>query len=262
MGAYLCGIWKCRYFWLMLVKNDLRQRYRRSLLGMGWTMILPVAMTAIICFVFRSIFSQGEGLAYYAAHVLAGLACWSFILTSTVQGCQCLFIGEAYIRQYPAPMAIYPLRTALAAAFQFLIAISIVVGFCWTINGFGNLPVLPVLLPSFVLLFIVTWSLAVLAGFANVYLQDTQHLCDVGFQILFYMTPIIYPEAILKDQNLDWIADYNPVRALIDVVRKPILNGELPEQSTWVIALVTTTFLAGLATYTLARLQKRVIFAL
>jgi lipopolysaccharide transport system permease protein len=262
MVAYLYGIWKCRYFWLMLVKNDLRQRYRRSLLGMGWSLILPVAMTCIICFVFRSILMHGEGIAHYGAHVLAGLACWSFILTSTLQGCQCLYVGEAYIRQFPAPMAIYPLRTALAAAFQFLIAISIVMVFCWIINGFGNLLVLPVVLLSFVLLFIVTWSLAVLAGFANVYLQDTQHLCEVGFQILFYMTPIIYPESILKDQNLSWVADFNPVRALIDLVRKPILTGELPALSTWVIALLTTTVLASLATYTLTRLQKRVIFAL
>src|SRR5262249_2184645 len=150
------------------------------------------------CFVFSAILDSGESIIAYGAHVLAGLACWNYILTSTLQGCQCLYNGESYIRQYPAPLAIYPLRAALAASFHFLIALALVVVVSWFIHGLGNLLVLPVLLASMVILFVVTWSLAVLAGFANVYFQDTQHLCEVGFQILFYLTPIIYPESLLK----------------------------------------------------------------
>src|SRR5437867_4476654 len=104
MWDYARGVWRCRYFWLMLVKHDLRQRYRRSVLGLGWSLLQPVAMACIICFVFQTIFISGENVVGYAAHVLAGLACWNYILTSTVVGCQCLFSGESYIRQYPAPL--------------------------------------------------------------------------------------------------------------------------------------------------------------
>jgi ABC-type polysaccharide/polyol phosphate export permease len=262
MIGYLHGIWRCRYFWVMLVKNDLRQRYRRSLLGLGWSLLQPVAMTCIICFVFQTILNPGGNVAGYAGHVLAGLACWNFILVSTLQGCQCFYVGESYIRQYPAPMAIYPLRTALAGTFHFLIALALVVVLAWFVNGVGNVLVLPVLLVSILIFFIVTWSLAVLAGFANVYFQDTQHLCEVGFQILFYMTPIIYPESLLREKHLIWLADYNPVRALIDLVRTPILAGEVPSASTWMMALLTTATLASAASLTLARLQKRLIFSL
>jgi lipopolysaccharide transport system permease protein len=262
MLAYMHGIWKCRYFWLMLVKNDLRQRYRRSLLGLGWSLVQPVAMTCIICFVFQTILMQGENITQYAAHVLAGLACWNYILSVTLQGCQCFYVGECYIRQYPAPMAIYPLRIALAGTFHFLIATATVLVLCWFFNGFGNLLVLPILLLSMLLLFLVTWSLAVLAGLANVYLQDTQHMCEVGFQILFYMTPIIYPESLLKGQRLGWVAQFNPVRALIDLVRKPILEGQLPSLSTWLLATLTTALLVTAASCALARYQKRLVFSL
>src|SRR2546425_10064362 len=148
MWAYLAVIWKCRYFWLMLVKNDLRQRYRRSLLGLGWSLLQPIAMTCIICFVFQAILVQGESMPHFAAHVLSGLACCSLILTTTLQGCQCFYVGEAYIRQYPAPMAIYPLRMALSGMFHFLIATTVVLLLCWIVNGFGNLAVLPILLVS------------------------------------------------------------------------------------------------------------------
>ncbi|HYV34056.1 MAG TPA: hypothetical protein VE988_00040 [Gemmataceae bacterium] len=262
MVAYLQGIWRCRYFWLMLVRNDLRQRYRRSLLGLGWSLLQPVAMTCIICFVFHAVLNPDADVAEYGGSVLAGLACWNYILTSTIQGCQCIYLGESYIRQYPAPMAIYPLRTALAGTFHFLIAMAMVMVLSWCITGFGNLLVLPSIVASLAILFVVTWSLAILAGFANVFFQDTQHLCEVGFQIMFYMTPIIYPESLLRANNLSWLADWNPVRALVDLVRQPILEGRMPTPSTWVIATLTAAFLASAASLTLARLQKRLIFSL
>jgi len=262
MWAYARGIWRCRYFWLMLVKNDLRQRYRRSLLGLGWSLLQPVAMTCIICFVFRTILISGESVVSYAAHVLAGLACWNYILSSTVVGCQCFYNGECYIRQYPAPLAIYPLRTALAATFHFIIAIALVVLLSWCINGLGNVLVLPAVLVSMAILFVVTWSLAVLAGFATVYFQDTQNLCEVGFQILFYLTPIIYPESLLKTQHMGWVADYNPVRALVDLVRKPILEGQVPGAPTLIMAGLAAAVLTTAASLTLARFQKRLIFLL
>jgi lipopolysaccharide transport system permease protein len=232
------------------------------LLGLGWSLVQPIAMTCIICFVFQTILMQGDNVAQYAAHVLAGLACWNYIVTVTLQGCQCFYVGETYIRQYPAPLAIFPLRIALAGTFHFLIATAMVLLLCWFINGFGNLVLLPVVLISLLMLFLVTWSLAVLAGFANVFLQDTQHLCEVGFQILFYMTPIIYPESLLRAQHLSWLADYNPIRALIDLVRKPILEGQLPSGSTWLMASLTTALLAAAAGCTLARWQKRLVFSL
>jgi ABC-type polysaccharide/polyol phosphate export permease len=262
MWTYLRGIWRCRYFCLMLVKNDLRHRYRRSLIGVGWSLLQPVAMTCIICFVFRALLTGGDNIVGYGAHVLAGLACWNYILLSTQHGCQCFYVGESYIRQYPAPLAIYPLRTALGGTFHFLLATVMVVVVSWFINGFGNLLVLPTLLVGIATLFIVCWSLAVLAGFANVYFQDTQQLCEVGFQVLFYMTPIIYPESLLKQHQMGWVAYYNPVRALVDLIRKPILDGQLPPASTWIMAGLAATVLATAASLCLARFQKRLIFSL
>ena len=112
MGKYLLAVWQCRYFWLSLVKMDLRTRYRRSVLGIGWSLLHPIAMTAIICIVFPR-FLKDINIHTYAPFVLAGLACWNYILFVTLQGCQCFYQGEMYIRQFPAPMAIFPLRTAL-----------------------------------------------------------------------------------------------------------------------------------------------------
>src|SRR5262245_29961025 len=128
MTGYLKAVWRCRYFWLSLVKMDLRTRYRRSLLGLGWSLLHPIALTVIFCVVFQQIMAMGEDGTKYAAMVLAGLATWSFIVNSTLGGSQCLHQGESYIRQFPAPVAIYPLRATLGTLIHFLIALAVVLG--------------------------------------------------------------------------------------------------------------------------------------
>jgi ABC-type polysaccharide/polyol phosphate export permease len=260
MGKYVQAVWQCRFFWMSLVKMDLRTRYRRSVLGMGWSLLHPIAMTAILCTMFHTILHAD--VREYAPSVLAGLACWNYILSATLQGCQCLIHGESYIRQYPAPIAIYPLRTALGGAIHFLLALAVVILMSWFLHGFGNLATLPLLVPAIVLLVVFCWSLAVLAGFANVLFQDTQHLAEVGFQLLFYMTPIIYTERTLRENHMTWLLDYNPLVALLRLFREPILLGQAPSLATLGTATGVVVVLACSAVFTLARFQRRLIFYL
>jgi ABC-type polysaccharide/polyol phosphate export permease len=261
MVNYLRAIWGCRFFWFSLVKMDLRTRYRRSVLGMGWSLLHPIAMTLIICTMFRHIFGSNN-VRDYAPFLLAGLACWQYILVATLQGCQCLFQGESYIRQYPAPIAIYPLRTALGGAIHFMLALCVVVALTWFLHGFGNLPALVSLAPALVLLLVLGWSLAVLAAFANVYFQDTQHLAEVVFQLLFYATPIIYDEKLLRDTHMEWLLRWNPFVSILRLVRQPILEGRIPSPMTYATATFVVLAAAAAATMVLGRLQRRLVFYL
>jgi ABC-type polysaccharide/polyol phosphate export permease len=263
MGSYLAAIWRCRYFWLSLVKNDLRTRYRRSVLGMGWSLLHPICMTAILTAVFYKMFDQDEQpITDYAPYVLAGLAAWNYILTVVNHGCHCFFIGESYIRQYPAPLAIYPLRTALGGTVHFLLALLVVVLFSWCLKGFQNVSALISLVPTLFLLFIFAWSAAVLAGVANVHFQDTQHLTEVGFQMLFYATPIIYYDRLLQNNKLEWLLNLNPLVPLLKLVRQPILYGQFPSLGNFEAAVVIVVVTLVAAGWTLSRLQRRLIFYL
>jgi lipopolysaccharide transport system permease protein len=299
MIGYLQSIWRCRYFWLSLVKMDLRTRYRRSVLGMGWSLLHPIAMTIILCVVFQRLMKPSGGVADYAPYLLCGLATWNYIVSSTQQGCQCFFLGEAYIRQYPAPLAIYPLRTALGALIHFLIALAVVIvlvgGVRWLRPNSGVPPrpavaagaaqsaagaaegqgprgapatwpqrllALGWLIPGILLLFLFAWAAALLAGCANVYFQDTQHLCDVGFQILFYVTPILYPREMLQSGGMGWLADCNPLTALLDLIRTPVLYAVPPSLFTVSVASLSLVVMVGGAILTLARCQRQLIFQL
>lgn len=262
MVSYFGAIWRCRYFWMTLVKTDLRTRYRRSILGLGWSLLHPIALTIIMCTIFSTV--MGMDPREYGPFLLAGFAYWNYVVGSATMGCHSLFLGEAYIRQYPAPLAIYPLRTTLGAMVHFLLALVVVIPAAYfiDIDGWQDPWSLLTLVPTVVLLFLLGWSLAVLAGFANVWFQDTQHLTEVGFQILFYATPIIYKRSMLEKINLAWMAQYNPLAAFLELVRLPILKGRYPDWETFGIASVTVLVLGLAASFTLARLQRRLIFQL
>ncbi len=362
MTGYFSEIWRLRYFWLALVRVDLRKRYRRSIIGMGWSLLHPIAMTAVLCIVFSQLLSQD--IRTFAPFLLTGLTFWAFISATVMDGCQCFLQGESYIRQQPAPLAIYPLRSTLGAGFHFLLGFAIVLVFVWwthafappaqtrtridmkglvkgfnygqkgsiqsllvscdgkivqanfpssaavavnkavavgaqisaigvaeeqegdhavcqlsklTVNGQEltfvqlaakpvsgpNLPALLSLVPTFLLLFIVGWSLAVCMGLANVMFQDSQHLIQIVMQVAFYVTPIMYPPEMLMGRRLvSWLVRLNPLAAFLELIRAPLLEGKLP--STWAVGTssLAAVVAVALAMLTLKRFEKRLIFYL
>jgi ABC-type polysaccharide/polyol phosphate export permease len=228
---------------------------------MGWSLLHPIAMTTILCSVFYKLWPN-QNIREYGPYLMAGLVTWNYILTSALNGCQCFFQGESYIRQYPAPLAVYPLRTALGGTVHFLMAMIVVLGLTWLFKGFHDPVCLFSLIPSILLLFVFAWSLATIAGFANVHFQDTQHLTEVGFQILFYATPIIYGVSMLEGTGMGWLLKFNPLLPLFQLIREPILDGHGPGLNTVAFALCTVTVMFLAACVTLQRLQKRLIFHL
>ena len=264
MISYFGAIWNCRHFWLSLVKLDLRTRYRRSVLGVGWSLMQPICMTIIYCVVFQNLFKMN--IADYAPHLLAGQVIWAFIQNSTLQGCQSFFMGEAYIRQCPMPLAVFPLRTVLAVSFHFFIAMAVVLLLVagLSVAGLREFHILPLLtlVPGVALLFLLCWSMAIIAGIANVFFQDTQHLAEVGFQMLFFCSPIIYKASTLEGAGLGWLLDVNPVVVFLQLIRAPILDGAAPSLFTYLQGCGIVAATTGLAAYLLARHQKRLIFQL
>jgi lipopolysaccharide transport system permease protein len=259
--GYFSEIWRLRHFWMALVRIDLRKRYRRSIIGMGWSLLQPIAMMVVLCVVFSQLLNQN--IRDFAPFLLSGLTFWGFVSTVVIEGCQCFLQGEAYIRQQPAPLAIYALRTTLGAGFHFVLGFAIVLAFVWWLKGFGNMPALLSLLPTFALMFIVGWSVAVCMGLANVMFQDSQHLIQIAMQIAFYATPIIYrPEMLMGRRLVSWLIRLNPLAAFLELIRAPLLEGRLP--STWAVGLasLSAVIVVAMAMLALRRFEKRLIFYL
>jgi lipopolysaccharide transport system permease protein len=259
---YLSEIWKRRYFWLALVKLDLDARYRRSFLGIAWALLQPLAYTTVMCLVFSQIFVE-TNLGEYAPYVFTGVAIWGFISNSVLEGCHSILVGEKYIRSYPAPLAMYSLRTALSVALHFLILLAFTILLSWVIRGFQNLAALPILVPILVVLFLFSWALTTIFGIINVHFPDTHHLAGILLQLIYYLTPVFYPKQMFAQRGaLVTILTYNPLGYIVELVREPVLYGRIPPLADFLIAINTVVVLAGLAIFLLVTNERKIIFSL
>jgi len=260
VAANVAAVWRCRYFWFSLVRMDLANRYRRSALGLGWSLLQPLVLTLIVYTVFREVLTLN--VKSYALLVLTGLVVWNYVTSVTTQGCQCFLIAEAYLRQCPSPLAIFPLRTALGGLVHFLLALAVVVVAAGMTVGLPGPLAAASLIPGVALIFTLAWALALLAGVANVVFRDTEHLVLVVFQGLFYVTPVIYPAEMLAQYNLHWLLRLNPLVAFLELLRAPLLEGQVAAWPAFAVAAGTVLVLSAAALAVLKHYQKRLIFYL
>lgn len=258
-SQYTGDLWQLRYFWLSLVRVDLRNRYRRSVLGLGWSLLKPVGMTSVICIIFTTVFQAN--LHQFAPFVLIGMTFWGFITETVLGGCLAFHAGEGYLRQAKLPLAIFPLRVALGAGFHFAVMLPIILLVVMLTSGLPSLPALLSLASSLVLLFVVGWGLALLSGLVTVAFPDMKHILELTLQIVFYLTPIIYPPAVLAEQRFGlWIMEMNPFSHLLALIRMPLLESTPASLEAWIVGLIFALVLVGLSIFGLSRTEKRLIF--
>jgi ABC-type polysaccharide/polyol phosphate export permease len=264
MPGRLITVWKFRHFWLSLAGMDLRVRYRRSILGIGWSLLNPIVMTIVFCIAFAS--WQGNGDWRTAApFYIAGLAVWDFIKHSAVQGSLTFIRNEPYIRQSPLPLAVYTLRTSLGTMVHFGIALGLGVVSASILHPTDHLTpfyALPSVFAATLLIVAFAWAVTALCAIANVFFRDTQHLAEVSLGICFFLTPIIYPKDRLIERGLGFLADINPVVIFLDIIRDPLLSGEAPSAGAFAKAMGLTFIALVAAVASLARFERRLIFHL
>lgn len=268
MFRHLSAVWTARHFLLALVKLDLRLRYRRSALGVGWSLLHPIAMTVVFTVVFSQMFGDGNPIGY-AAYALAGLAVWNFLREAATAGSKSLLANEAYIRQSPLPYTVYTLRTVLGQAIHSSLALAVVVAVLAIWKGDAGVFVgLGLALPGVVLAVVAAWAVATIGAFVTAFFHDTAHLMEVAAQIGFFLTPIMYRRSLLDDRGLGWVVDINPANVYLAVTRDPLLAGVPPAGGlaqlgqAYAAALVLTAGLAALAVGVVSWLHKKVIFHL
>ncbi|MFO0802234.1 MAG: ABC transporter permease [Gemmataceae bacterium] len=257
----MTAVWKFRHFLFALVKLDLRLRYRRSILGVGWSLLNPIAMTVVFAAVFSSLLGGGD-IPRYVPHLLIGMAIWNFLRECVVTGCKALIHSETYIRQSPLPYGIYPLRTVLGQAIHSGIALGVALAVTFFYRPDTSPIVILYAVPGLVLMLVSAWAAATLFSFLNVYFQDTSHLLEVGAQIVFFLSPIMYYPQNLSDKGMQWLMDINPVHLFLELTRGPLTTGAPPSVQLLLVGTGFTALMVGLAAGTTAWLQKRVIFHL
>lgn len=261
MVAQLSAVWRFRHFLLSLVRLDLRNRYTRSAVGVGWAVIQPIAMAGVFVLVLGGLLGQAP--EQYIASLLLGMAVWGFVRESLVTGSGAFVSHEQYIRQSPLPFALYPLRLVLGAAVHAGIALLIALAAVVLVDGSpAKLAVLPAVAPALVLLVAAGWAVATLFAFAQSYFHDTRHLLDVACQMLFFLTPIVYPVEVLVNKGLGWLARGNPVNLFLELIRTPLVTGQPAEPKLYLYAAGFTVVIATVALAVIRRCQRSLVYHL
>jgi lipopolysaccharide transport system permease protein len=212
-----------------LVSRELKLLYKRSVLGIAWTLINPLLQLLVFSIVFTMVLKAGQGIEHYASYAFSGLLIWGWTQSSLFQATGLITGNRALIRQPSFPKAILPVITVTTGFVHFLLALPalFVIMLIEKVEFSWNLLLLPLL---FVLQFILTISFAYPLAALNVTFRDTQHTLGVILQLMFYLLPVFYA---VNDQTippeLRPVYAFNPIVILIQAYRFALLQQAPPD---------------------------------
>ncbi len=254
---YLRTIWRMRYFWFSLAQLDIATRYRKSYLGLAWSLLSPLAMTAVLCMVFQTMFAVN--LREYAPFVITGVAIWTFISGTVSEGCTTMVSAEKYLRAFPAPLPVFGLRTLISVSFHFLLILVVAIVLTSILDGTVYFMTPVWLVPGLLLLLLFGWALIITMGVMNVLFPDVQHLSAVALQMLFYMTPIFYKPESLNSSTMRAVMALNPLGYLVEIIRVPVLTGQPASLVAYGASALATAVMICIATGICARFSRRLV---
>lgn len=243
-------LWAFRDLVALWAARTVKLRYKRSVLGVLWTLIEPLMLLIILSIVFTALF-RFQLEHPYPVYILPGLLLWDFFRRSTLQ------IYDDTIASQNLAQRIYVPRSAFAVAaiatYLFNWAISTLVLFA--IMVFFDMPFTLALL-TLPLGMALTAAFALGLGLAiatvGAFFRDAHLTYQVLLTAWLYATPIIYPLEIIAEPYRDWFA-LNPMLHLCRLVREPAFNGTTPDPATWLLAAAISLTTLGLGWWVFAR---------
>lgn len=176
----------------LLVRRDLKSRYKDSVLGFVWTLVRPLTQLLIYAIVIGKVLGAEKGIPDFAIYVFTGLTAYGFF-SEIISGTTASIVGNAgLIKKIYLPREIFPLASVGSAMFNFLIQFAILLAATIVIGK----PPLDAeawyLIPSVLLLLVFGTAFGLLLSAVNVYLRDIQYLVEVVLLLLLWASPIVY----------------------------------------------------------------------
>lgn len=220
----LRGIFQYRDLIYQLVRRDIVTRYKRSVLGIAWTMLQPLGMMIVMTLVFSSLFQTVKG---YPAYLLSGLIAWTFFSQTTTAAIHQIVWGGTLLHRIYLPRTSFAVSAIGTGVINLLfslvplIVIMLIIG--RPIRGsIIFLPIAMFLLAAFAL------GIGLILSTLAIYFPDVAEMYQIILVAWMYLTPIIYPEEILPEAYRFWVTNLNPMYHLIKIFRMPLYEGIFP----------------------------------
>lgn len=207
-----------------LVNRDMKLLYKRSVLGVAWTLINPLLQLVVFAFVFQVVLPAG--IPRYASFTFTGLLVWNWFQSSLFQATGVIIASRPLIRQPNFPSALLPVVITTTGLIHFLLALPVLFIFL-LIDRVELKPVILMLPLLQVLQFALIVSLSYFLAALNVTFRDTQHTLGVVLTLIFYLTPIFY-DARNIPATYQYLYNLNPMVHIVAAYRTILMHGMQP----------------------------------
>lgn len=244
------------YLMQNLILKDFRVRYRNMSLGVLWSLLNPLAMMAVLTFVFVHVFANSS-IKHFPVFVLCGLVPFNFFSLAWSNGTTSIVDNADLIKRVPVPREIIPIASVLSNGVHLLIQIGLLLT-CVLASGIGinrNWLWLPVVW-GLEVVFVCGMALAFSA--VNVYIRDTRYIVESANLVLFWLVPIFYSFERIPPQYREFY-QYNPVAALVLSLRNILLDAS-PPLTTTLLKLAGVSFGMFIAGWIVFRKMRDTFF--
>ncbi|MCP5047785.1 MAG: ABC transporter permease [bacterium] len=250
------GIWEYKYLIYNLVARDLKVKYKGSTLGFVWSLLNPLLMLVVYTVAFK--FVLKVKVENFTIFLFSALLPWNFLSSALSVGVSSITENGNLVKKVYFPREILPLSGVLVNLFHFFLTFTVLIP---ALFFFDVRPGLPFLLLPLLILFQTFFVLGLTLIFAamNVYYRDAKHFLEVLLQLWFWVTPIIWPVQLVKE-NLPKYVDLlylNPFTPFVEAYRDIILYDRFPRASILLLVAIIgiLVFLAG--EFTFRKKQRR-----
>ncbi|HZU89801.1 MAG TPA: ABC transporter permease [Stellaceae bacterium] len=243
------------WIWSNMAWEDIRLRYRGSILGPFWLTLSMAVMIATLGIVYSTIFKAK--IHAYLPFLTLGLILWTFASTVVGEGCNCFISAEPIIRQVRMPFTTHVLRVLarnlIVLGHNAVVYLAVALWFTVPLDARALLA-----LPGLLIEIANGVWMCLLLGMLSARFRDIVPIVASAIQIVFFTTPILWFPDLLNG-HYRWIVDFNPVYAMIEIVRAPLL-GQPVSAGLWALALAVTLLGWALALAAFARFRARIPF--
>ena len=242
------------WMWVALALQDIKLRYRGSVLGPLWLTISTLVMVVAIGVIYGRLFHAD--IANYLPYLALGLIVWQTFSSIITEACEIFLRERSVIQQVPIPFSIHAYRNVcrnfIVLAHNLVIVPIGLVFFAIPIDWH----VLEII-PGLLLLAINGLWISILLGLISARFRDVPPIVASFLQVLFFVTPIFWPVEMLG--NWQSIAALSPLFAAIDVVRAPLL-GAATVGSSWIVLMIMTILGCSVTFAAFARFRTRIAY--
>lgn len=240
--------------WVFLGSHDIRQRYRRSVLGPFWITLSTAVLIGGLGVMYAGLFKTD--VRDYIPYLAAGLITWNFMSIVINESCFVFTGAEGSIKAARMPLSSYVLRLVWRNILVFLHNAVVLVGVVLWFLPFNPMSLLLAVAGLAVIGVFLFW-LALLVGLLSARFRDIPLIVSNVMQVVFFMTPIMWKADVLNSRM--WIAEINPFYYMLELVRNPLLGQPLT-WSLWgnvgLVLLVT----AVISFLLFARFRTRIVY--